>query len=317
MRKKRDSRDLQVFNLSFLDVVSCGFGAVIMLVLISHTSESTTIRDDGVVAGLLKNIFEYEQRIEDKRNEMQSLQEQLSAERSRADALNNARTQLRHRAETDGTKLQKLGEDVQGLELVESSMKRVSITPDTATQRDPMSGGIPVDSDYVIFIIDTSGSMQQIWRRVISELTRVLDIHPRVQGFQVLSDNGAYLLSGYSGKWIPDTQAARANALKLISSWNTASNSSPVEGLTVALRTYARSGKNISIYIFGDDYTGSSYGPVLNALDRLNRNSANGEPLVKVHAIGFVTSQSTNRFGILMREVAKRNRGTFLALPVR
>ena len=75
MRKKHNSRDLQVFNLSFLDVVSCGFGAVIMLVLISHTSESTTIKDNGIVAGLLKNIFEYEQRIEDKRSQLQSLQE--------------------------------------------------------------------------------------------------------------------------------------------------------------------------------------------------------------------------------------------------
>ncbi len=85
----------------------------------------------------------------------------------------------------------------------------------------------------------------------------------------------------------------------------------------MALRTYARSGKNISIYIFGDDYTGSSYGPVLNALDRLNRNRLNGDPLVKVHAVGFVTMQSTNRFSILMREVTRRNKGTFLALPIR
>lgn len=317
MRKKQNTRDLQVFNLSFLDVVSCGFGAVIMLVLISHTSESTAIQEDGIIAGLLRNLFQSEQRIEEKRTQMQSLQQQLSSERSRMAELDATRVQLQHRSETDRTKLEKLGQDIQGLELVESSLKRVTITPDTAKQRDPMSGGIPVDSDYVIFIIDTSGSMRQIWRRVIGELTRVLDIHPKVQGFQVLSDNGAYLLSAYSGKWIPDTSASRRNALKLISGWNTASNSSPVEGLTVALRTYARSGKNISIYIFGDDYTGSSYGPVLNALDRLNRNRLNGDPLVKVHAVGFVTMQSTNRFSILMREVTRRNKGTFLALPIR
>lgn len=317
MRRKQNSRDLQVFNLSFLDVVSCGFGAVIMLVLISHTSESTAIQDDGMISGLLKNLFQSEQRIEEKRVQLQLLKQQLSSEQALMDDLNATRTQLQHRSETDRIKLKKLGVDIQGLELVESSLKRISITPDTAKQRDPMSGGIPVDSDYVIFIIDTSGSMQQIWRRVIGELTRVLDIHPKVKGFQVLSDNGAYLLSAYSGKWIPDTPTARRNALKLISGWNTASNSSPVEGLTVALRTYARSGKNISIYIFGDDYTGSSYGPVLDALDRLNRNRINGNPLVKVHAVGFVTMQSTNRFPILMREITRRNKGTFLALPIR
>lgn len=317
MRQKQNRRYLQLFNLSFLDVVSCGFGAVIMLVLISHTSESTTIRNDNNVAGLLKNIFEYEKHITEKHDLLESLKEQLSVERTKAESLKKTLKQLELRSEADKTKLEKLGEDIQGLELVQSSQKRASITPDTAKKRDIMSGGIPVDSDYVIFIIDTSGSMRQIWRRVISELRNVLDIHPKVEGFQVLSDNGAYLLSGYSRRWIPDTAAARKNALKLISGWNTSSNSSPVEGLQVALKTYARSGKNISIYIFGDDYTGSSYDPVLNALDKLNRNRINGDPLVKVHAIGFVTSQSTNRFGILMREVTKRNRGTFLALPIR
>jgi hypothetical protein len=317
MKQKKNTRDLQVFNLSFLDVVSCGFGAVILLVLISHTSESTAIRQHGNVAGLLKNIFEYEKSVEDKRSQLAALTEQLSAERDKMDALKNTLEQLKIKSETDKTELERLGQDIRGLELVQSSLERVSITPDSARKRDRIVGGIPVDSEYVIFIIDTSGSMKQIWRSVITVIKDVLDIHPTVKGFQVLSDNGAYLLSGYSRKWIPDTTQSRANALKLISRWNTSSNSSPVEGLKVALKTYAKSGKNISIYIFGDDYTGSTYDPVLNALDKLNRTGTSSEPLVKVHAIGFVTSQSTNRFGILMREVTKRNRGTFLALPVK
>ena len=314
---RQNKRDLQVFNLSFLDVVSCGFGAVIMLVLISHTSDFRADLESSGAVSLLKSIFEFETRVEDKAHQLEVLREQLSKARARTDTLRDIQKRLVMRVAVDKTKMQQLGDDIRGLELVQSSLDRASISLDTAKNRDSMSGGIPVDSDYVIFIIDTSGSMKQIWRRVISVLKDVLDIHPKVKGFQVLSDNGAYLLSGYSKRWITDTRATRNNVLKLLTGWNAASNSSPVEGLKVALRTYARTGKNISIYIFGDDYTGSSYGPVLDALDRLNRNRNTGEPLVKVHAIGFITSLSTNRFSILMREVTRRNRGTFLALPVR
>jgi len=315
MRQNR--RNLQVFNLSFLDVVSCGFGAVIMLVLVSHTSDYRADLDSSGAADLLKSLFEFETRVSDKSRQLETLRQELSAARSRTNSLKDIQQQLQRKAAADRTKIAQISDDIRGLELVQSSLDRASISLDTAKNRDNMSGGIPVDSDYVIFIIDTSGSMKQIWRRVISVMRDVLDIHPKVKGFQVLSDNGAYLLSGYSKKWITDTRSTRNNVLKLLTGWSAASNSSPVEGLEAALKTYARSGKNISIYIFGDDYTGSSYGPVLDTLDRLNRDRKTGKPLLKVHAIGFITSLSTNRFGILMREVTKRNRGTFLALPYR
>ena len=314
---KQGRRDLQVFNLSFLDVVSCGFGAVLMLVLISHTSDHRADMDSSGAAGLLEKLFALEEQVSDKQKQLAALRQELAKSNAQTSKLQGIRQQLQRQAAADKSRIAQISDDIRGLELVQSSMDRASISLDTAKNRDKMSGGIPVDSDYVIFIIDTSGSMKQIWSRVISVLRDVLDIHPRVKGFQVLSDNGAYLLSGYAKRWITDTRSARSNVLKLLSGWNVASNSSPVEGLEVALRTYARSGKNISVYIFGDDYTGSSYGPVLDTLDRLNRDRKTGKPLVKVHAIGFITSLSTNRFGILMREVTRRNRGTFLALPVR
>jgi len=41
MRKKRD---METFNLSFLDVVCCGFGAVILLLVITKIYEPITIQ---------------------------------------------------------------------------------------------------------------------------------------------------------------------------------------------------------------------------------------------------------------------------------
>ena len=36
-------KEFEIFNLSFLDIISCGFGAVIILVLISKTSDNISI----------------------------------------------------------------------------------------------------------------------------------------------------------------------------------------------------------------------------------------------------------------------------------
>ena len=88
-----------------------------------------------------------------------------------------------------------LEKDQAGLALVQSTLKQASIKPkETKNIRDEEVGGIPVDSDYVIFIIDTSGSMKQIWGRVSSEIINVLNIHPKVKGFQIINDLGKSLI---------------------------------------------------------------------------------------------------------------------------
>ena len=74
----------------------------------------------------------------------------------------------------------------------------------TPKQRDPEVGGIPVDSEYVIFIVDTSGSMMEIWDYVVDVMDRVIDIHPKVKGFQIMNDNGNYLFASTRRQWLPD-----------------------------------------------------------------------------------------------------------------
>ena len=144
----------------------------------------------------------------------------------------------------------------------------------------------------------------------------ILDVHPQVQGFQILNDNGVYLIGAYKKKWIPDTAKRRKSIFNAMRTWGAVSNSSPVEGLEVALRDYKDVSKKISIYIFGDDYTGSSYNLVLSTLESLNTNRINGKPIARVHAIGFISQHGSGRFATLMREVTRRNGGVFLAMPV-
>src|SRR5262249_7111323 len=46
-------------------------------------------------------------------------------------------------------------------------------------------GGIPIDSEYIIFVIDTSASMNEHWRDAVQIMTEVLSLYPRVKGIQV------------------------------------------------------------------------------------------------------------------------------------
>ena len=82
-------------------------------------------------------------------------------------------------------------------------------------QQNKLIGGIPVDSDYIIFVIDTSGSMQvAAWEKVKKEMINILDIYPDVKGLQVLNDMGQYMFSAYRGRWIPDSPEMRETLSK-------------------------------------------------------------------------------------------------------
>ncbi len=315
---KLRKREFNIFNLSFLDVISCGFGAVVMLVLISITHDDVSITGQDEIRDLLNTVITLENTILD-------IKQTIESQFSKADQLSNeneqletASTQLERKIQQQEEKQASLAGDLQGLALVQSTLKQASIsTPKTAnTIRDEEVGGIPVDSDYVIFIVDTSGSMRQIWNRVSSEIINVLNIHPQVKGFQILNDMGRSLVSGYDGKWMPDTPGRRKNVISLFDRWAEMSNSSPVEGIETALRKYAKAGITTSIYVFGDDYTGSSYDPVIEKITRQNTSASPGKRLAKILGVGFFSPGTTVRFAILMRELTKRNGGTFLALPL-
>ncbi|HFD10980.1 MAG TPA: hypothetical protein ENJ32_00715 [Crenotrichaceae bacterium] len=314
LRKKH----FEIFNLSFLDVISCGFGAVVMLVLISKTQDDVSVSGKGEVESLLKTVITLENTISQLEHSIEiqtSKSEQLTKQQQR---LQTAAIQTNKKIQQQLGKQSSLSDSAQGLSLVQSTLKQASIsTPKTKnTIRDKEVGGIPVNSDYVIFIVDTSGSMQRIWNRVSTEIINVLNIHPKVKGFQILNDMGKPIIAGYAGKWIPDTPRRRASLVKLFHHWSATSNSSPVEGIQVALRRYAKPTISTSIYVFGDDYTGSSYDPVITRISKQNKPSKSAKRLAKIHAVGFVSPGTTNRFGILMRELTKQNGGAFLALPI-
>ena len=314
---KFKKKEFALFNLSFLDIISCGFGAVVLLVLISNTAEAPSQSSVEEVENLLAQVIALESSIDHLAEKIDQQKKKNHEQLAKSGNLGSAAQTLAQSLSIIEQEEKVLAGDLEGLSLVQSTLNRVSITPSSSsTVRDEEVGGIPVDSDYVIFIVDTSGSMQSIWNRVSKEILNVLSIHPRVVGFQILNDQGKSLISGYSGRWIPDSPHRRQNVMKVFGNWKDASNSSPVEGVEVALKRYAKPGQSTAIYVFGDDYTGSSYDPVIARITQLNRVQENGQRLAKIHGVAFLSNYTTDRFAILMRELTKKNGGTFLALPL-
>ena len=327
---RRKSRAPAEFSLSFLDVICCGFGAIILLLMITKTVqpqiiEASTVNLEGLVADLQEQVFEIRGETRVLNRDLNARQEQLSEYEEKIAILQGQLASARSRH--DSIQVQDNTNDVVTEQLAIARQKLTAeqkrLLGAQYQPRNNLIGGIPVDSEYIIFVIDTSGSMfSYAWERMLQELQATLSIYPEVKGIQVLNDMGNYMFSRYRGEWIPDTPGRRKVIMQNLRNWNVFSNSSPVEGITAAIRTFHKPGQKISIYVFGDEFTGESIAQVIDTVDRINQTDAAGNRLVRINAVGFPVQfiraphlQGTGiRFATLMRELTYRNRGTFVGL---
>jgi hypothetical protein len=327
MRTRR--RQTEIFNLSFLDVISCGFGAIILLLVISKISEPRVIEQTNIdLSGL---VVQLEEELHEIRGETQILnrqliarQEQLSEQKEKLARLQGALTNIEgqfHLASTASAAQSLIEDELQSAKQELSAEMRQLLTNYQRPKVDAVIGGIPVDSEYIIFVIDTSGSMQRFaWPLVRKKMKEILDIYPKVKGVQVLNDMGDYMFSQYAGNWIPDSMARRRAILDRLSSWAPFSNSSPVEGITLAIQRFYAADKRISLYVFGDDFSGGLMQDVVNTVR--SKNMAGGKSSrVRIHTIGFPVlltqpgaGQNAARFAALMRRLAEDNNGSFVGL---
>lgn len=327
MRTRR--RQIEVFNLSFLDVISCGFGAIILLLVISKISEPRVIEQTNLdLSGL---VVQLEEQLHEIRGETQILnrqliakQEQLSASKAKLARLQGALTNIEgqyHLTRTASEAQSLIADELQSAKQELSDEMRRVLANYQRPKEDAVIGGIPVDSEYIIFVIDTSGSMQRFaWPLVRQKMKEILDIYPRVKGVQVLNDMGDYMFSQYAGRWIPDSTARRRAILDRLSTWAPFSNSSPVEGVTKAIQRFYAADKRISLYVFGDDFSGGLMQNVVNTV-RQENTSGGKNSRVRIHTVGFPVllaqpgaGQNVARFAALMRKLAEDNNGSFVGL---
>jgi hypothetical protein len=327
---KRARRDVDIFNMSFLDVVSCGFGAIILLLVIIQISEPRVIEQlavdlTGLVERLELEIYEIRGETTVLNRDLTEKQEQLSVHREKLARLKGDLSLVRgeHHATENEHETQTIIENQLAIaqQTLSDEVKRLSAA-NTRRPPDGAIGGVPVDSEYIMFIIDTSGSMGQgAWGLVLKKVREILEIYPHVKGIQVMNDMGDYMYSQYKGQWIPDTPARRTAIIKRLAGWFPFSNSSPVEGIQAAIRRFYSKDKKISLYVLGDDFSSGSIQAVIDTVEKLNRADSSGKRRVRIHTVGFPVqfgggrlSINAVRYAALMRKLAEDNGGSFVGL---
>jgi hypothetical protein len=324
---KKQRRQQQEASISFLDVISCGFGAIVLLLIIAKVGDPAILEDterqlEGSVRDYQERLFEIrgetvilDKRLKSRKQQLSDLTERIARLQEKLASVAQQSSQLSQSQAIEKQNLQLV------LQVLTEEMQRL-LGPEFE-QNNQLVGGIPADSDYIIFVIDTSGSMQSAaWPKVQTEMLNILDVYPQVKGIQVLNDMGQFMFTEFQNQWIPDSSEMRKKITTKLANWAPFSNSSPVEGIENAIKVFYQAGRKISIYTLGDDFQGNSIQRVIKVIDRLNKANQNEDRLVRIHAIGFPVhlrpgvnpNQSAMRFAALMRELSYNNGGTFIGL---
>lgn len=322
---------IEVYSLSFLDCLCCGFGAILLLFILSigsgpHGVESeidvpTLERMQAQLAMLEADVAEKSALLEAAINS-----EDTTAERERIlsliQELESTLADLQQEYESKKANLSTAEQAAAEAKRLLESFKHEDLPPI----------GLPAEATHVAFVIDTSGSMRnqltkQLHYGVIDQIEEILDSLPEVKSIQFIDTSGNYMLRGRAGIWLPDTQGLRRQGLQQILRYPILSESDPTRGLRrsiIDLTPGLRGDESMSLYVVGDDFRGSTQSLLIN-LDRLNpRNPATGKRAVSISAIGFPTlinpfqigaPQGNTRYANIMREIAEAHDGVLILKP--
>ena len=315
MRRDRQDGGSEA-SLSFLDVIACAFGAIVLLVLILPVGERS-----GPEAGI--ELAEYGALLlllADRQETAEALEDQLAADQRRADALDDLVSVRKDASDALGDLVAQTRSDTNVIRSRVAATEEAQAAASAATQRELNESkptdyaGIPVDSEYVAIVVDTSGSMRTVWPDVVREVDSVLSIYPEMRGFQILNASGSYLWK--QGTWIRDTTGNRSVSRAMLPNWLAYSASNPEEGILTAVRDLYRPGIKMAVFVFGDDYQGTDYDNFLETVRAGVSRHASTNATLRIHAFGFRSESSIQRakYATLMRELTRRHHGAFLGL---
>ncbi len=332
-------RQTEIFSLSFLDCICCGFGAIILIFVISIGSRQREQLD--VLLALQRALAEQAAaltRIEaaqlEARREQQRIAPRLEEARRRQESLQAMIDQLERSLQQEKKGQQALLVDLDELRQEIAARQRKPDHELKLKEVPPAPVGLPVGSNFLAFVVDTSGSMRDpnfggLWPVVIRTIETVLDAYPNVQGIQLIDGDGRFILgrrgSGTAG-WLPDTPQTREAIKRTLRRYDQDTVSNPVPGIYNAMRFLfdkENPGMRMGIFVFGDEFNSpQSADEVIRRLDELNPASEKGARAVTINAVGFPTTiryqfsmgNTGLRFANLMRTVTYLHGGAFIAL---
>ena len=321
MRKRRD---METFNLSFLDVVCCGFGAVILLLVITKIYEPITIQKSQ--EDLQALVSKLERELEIIRGDSTVLNQRLSSSTTQLAINKEKKNKLSGdlfdtEGQYDTTKAfaQIQSGERNALFMIKQSLTEVmKKLQKNQIFSEGKAVGIPVDSEYVIFVIDNSGSMQNnVWGKLKNSMADILAAYPKekLKGIQVLNCNASYLYPSFKNGWIPDTPGNRNEILRRLNNWNAICDSDPTRGVSEAITRYTDNKKRIAIWIMGDDLANNLYDDPVEAIRRValkfNKIDDNGIPFIRIHGMAFPNNATFYpvEFQNMLRVLASENYG--------
>ncbi|MBM3864915.1 MAG: hypothetical protein FJ381_03325 [Verrucomicrobia bacterium] len=332
-------RQSEIFSLSFLDCICCGFGAIILIFVISIGSRQRAQLD--VLLALQRALAEQAAaltRIEaaqiEARRDQQRIVPRLEETRRRQDSLQAMIDQLERSLQQEKRGQQALLVDLDELRKEIAARQRKPDHELVLKEVPPAPVGLPVGSNFLAFVVDTSGSMRDpnfggLWPVVIRTIETVLDAYPDVQGIQLIDGDGRFILgrraSGTAG-WLPDSPQTREAIKRTLRRYDQDTVSNPVPGIYNAMRFLfdkENAGMRMGIFVFGDEFNSpQSADEVIRRLDELNPANEQGARSVTINAVGFPTTiryqfsmgNTGLRFANLMRTVTYLHGGAFIAL---
>lgn len=313
----KEKKTTEVFSMSFLDIMACGFGALVLILLISEFNEIEIIENKYTADLFLTKQDE----VVTKTNQLNDVDRELTSKIknliSIQDELDKVKSNLKNRANV-----------VQSLTEL-SQLKQSQIIVKNEDQKEPIeqvvASGIRIDSRYLIFIIDNSGSMVEgaPWSRVVKEIETIIMTFPSLEGFMIMNDTGKTIVGG--GNWVKPTKANRIDAVNKLKRVNAMTNSNPIPAIEKSINIYGRKYDDVGIFIIGDDIRESkNVDSRLLEINRINTKS-DGSKYVRINALGFLTSRrlnvqgyafedDNNKYLTLMRELTEQNGGTLVVV---
>ena len=324
-------RTVPLFSLSFLDCICCGFGAIILLFVLTMGSQTKVMQElrerlQKIMAQQLITLAQFSQN-RDELLRTQSRSSQAIQAQQEQDTLKALLTQLEQQLQYQQAGRQKMLVEIDELKRDIAARQK---KPEINLTVTPAPLGLPAGSNYVAFIIDSSGSMrdpgsERIWPIVLRKFDEVLNAYPQIEGVQFLDADGRFILGGRSDeKWLPDSSETRNAIKQALYNYSEFSNSNPVPGIVRALRTLldpSNEQMKMTVFILGDEFTGTA-DAVLRRLEELNPRDKDGKRKVVINAIGFPTAVRMGfsmgntgvKYANLMREVTYQHGGAFIAL---
>ena len=313
LMRKIQRAPVEVFNIAFLDIISCAFGAVVMLVLLAKNGTEDTERGPSNVSVLIDQVLQAQVDVETLKGALSDKLQELKAAQSKTASVTEQKDNLDSSIPRAQQTINQLKDKASSLRNEIRQATAMLNTPNPTDTPDDDVGGIPTDAEYVIFAIDNSGSMSSGsgWNRVITVVNDILKNHPKMKGFQIMSADGSFMFSSRAGQWLDDRQTMRDTAMSQMKSFKGGA-SQPEAGILKAIKLYKNTKGRVSLYVFGDDYQRPNLDQIVSQITQANQG-ANGQPVIRIHGVGFSRSNgNAQRFSAFMQAVAKRNRGAFI-----